>query len=292
MIRAGYVGTKGTHLQWAREDNLPIYVPGASTIANLNSRRPFAPDYAAVGRMYFDSNSIYHSLQTVVERRLRSGFTILANYTFSRAIDFNSNDAEGQNGPPSPGNRRLERGLFNGDSPHRIVASAVYEVPSPRSGVRALDYVGKGWQISGILGITPQGTPFTVVPGIDAMLTGDGLQRADLVLPNTSLPERSKSEWIAKSFNTAAFAVAAPGRVGTAGRNILRSPGSLTNDIAISKEFPIREEVRVQFRSEFFNLANRANFGAPNASVTSPLFGRITAAGTPRILQFALRLAF
>jgi hypothetical protein len=296
LIRAGYVGTKGTHLEWGREANLPVYIPGASTIANIDTRRPFAPYYQALGVMHFDSNSIYHALQLTVERRVGAGFSILASYTFSKSIDYNSYDAEGQtsDGPLVNDNLKLQRGVSTYNAPHRIVGSVVYQVPSPRTGIRALDLVARHWQISGIVTILPQGFPFTVAPGVDAMMDGySQFQRADQIQPNASLAGgRSKSDWLAHYFNTSAFAVAAPGRMGFSGRNILYAPGSLGDDVSVSKELPIHERLRMQFRSEFFNIANRASFGAPNSTVTSPLFGQIRSANSPRILQFALRLAF
>jgi outer membrane receptor protein involved in Fe transport len=94
LMRFGYVGTKGTHLNWPREINPAIYIPGQSTLANTDARRPFAPHFSSMGRMFQDGNSIYHGFQWNLERRFGRGFTVLANYTFSKFIDSNSFSVE------------------------------------------------------------------------------------------------------------------------------------------------------------------------------------------------------
>ena len=91
----------------------------------------------------------------------------------------------------------------------------------------------------------------------------------------------------------AAFALPALGTFGTAGRNILRGPGSATVNFGVFKSFRILEGHDLQFRSEFFNLFNRVNLGNPGTSVSAAgTFGKITSAGDPRVIQFALRYHF
>jgi len=63
-------------------------------------------------------------------------------------------------------------------------------------------------------------------------------------------------------------------------------------DWGLYKNFNITEALKLQFRSEFFNLFNHTNFGNPSATVTGTTFGQIWGAGDPRIIQFALRLSF
>jgi hypothetical protein len=98
---------------------------------------------------------------------------------------------------------------------------------------------------------------------------------------------------VAKYFNTAAFQQAAIGTFGNSSRGSLRGSGSLGVDVSGFKLIPITERVHLQFRTEAFNVINRANFSNPGATVASTSsFGRITGAGSPRVLQFALRLGF
>jgi hypothetical protein len=82
------------------------------------------------------------------------------------------------------------------------------------------------------------------------------------------------------------------GTFGTAGRNILRGPHSFNFDWGLFKQIPVREGHNVQFRAEFFNLFNNTNLGLPTNNLQSPNFGRITGAGSPRIIQFALKYVF
>jgi len=106
--------------------------------------------------------------------------------------------------------------------------------------------------------------------------------------------DRSKGERIAQWFNTNAFSLNAPGTFGTAGRALLRGPGSATLDFSAFRKFtmPYLEGHSLEFRGEFFNLFNRANLNVPNSSRSSSVFGRITSAGEPRIVQLGLRYAF
>jgi hypothetical protein len=104
---------------------------------------------------------------------------------------------------------------------------------------------------------------------------------------------RSRAEKIERYFNTAAFAPAAVGTFGTSPRNVMRGPGAVTFDLGLMKVFALTERLRLQFRSELFNAFNTPRFNSPFASVNTPArFGRIEGAGDPRIVQFALKLAF
>jgi hypothetical protein len=97
-------------------------------------------------------------------------------------------------------------------------------------------------------------------------------------------------EW----FNTAAFAVPALYTWGNAGRDIMRSDGTQNLDFSLFKEFPlpIRENTRVQFRAEAFNIFNHPIFGIPNATLGNPTYGQVSSASTPREIQFALKVYF
>jgi hypothetical protein len=106
--------------------------------------------------------------------------------------------------------------------------------------------------------------------------------------------DRSRGEKIAQWFNTAAFAEPAPGTFGTLGRSTEVGPGLATVDFSLFKRFPVPlgEDHNVEIRGEFFNLFNRVNLGNPNAARVNALFGRITSAGDPRIIQLGLRYSF
>jgi hypothetical protein len=97
---------------------------------------------------------------------------------------------------------------------------------------------------------------------------------------------------IQRYFNTGAFALAASGTFGNAGRNILYGPGTFLMDFSAMKNFRITEGSRIQFRAEFFNLFNTPLFNNPSTSVTDSRFGQITGARDPRIIQLALKVYF
>jgi hypothetical protein len=104
---------------------------------------------------------------------------------------------------------------------------------------------------------------------------------------------RSRGSEILAWFNRAAFATPSPGAYGSAGRNALIGPPAATTNVGLFKTFqlPWRESLRLQFRSEFFNLFNSVNLSNPNASVSAGAqMGRITSAADARVIQFALKL--
>ena len=126
-----------------------------------------------------------------------------------------------------------------------------------------------------------------------ANLSSATLDGADLTGVDWRQPsDRSRGQEIQEWFNKAAFAVNAPGTIGSGRRNQLRAPGFWNVDYSLFKNFDIVEGLRLQFRGEFFNLFNHTRLGAPNTTVTSPSFGRITSALDPRIVQLGLKVIF
>ena len=79
-------------------------------------------------------------------------------------------------------------------------------------------------------------------------------------------------------------------RFGTSGRDILRNPGVLNTDLDITRYFAIKERAKLQFRAQFFNLANTSHFNGPSTSVTSGTFMQITGASGERNIRFGLRM--
>jgi hypothetical protein len=115
------------------------------------------------------------------------------------------------------------------------------------------------------------------------------------IVGNPDLPDgRSRGEQIAAWFDKSAFRDNAPGTFGTLGRNTERGPGLATVDASLFKAFPMpwSEAHKLEFRAEGFNIFNRVNLNNPIATRSNALFGRITGAGDPRILQLGLRYAF
>jgi hypothetical protein len=290
LLRVGYIGSKGTHLLSNAEVNPAIYGPGA-TAGNRDARRPFQP----IGSLTLTSGggwSSYNSLQVTAQKRYSHGISILVNYTWSKAID-NSSFCQGD-GPcmgPDYSNWNANRGLSDFDTPHRLVASGILEHPTLAKWNPVARNILGGWQSNFIL-VAQSGIPFTVVSGVNNSLTGVGNDFADLTGVDWRRDHSSKSDMLANYFNTAAFKVNAVGTIGTGRRNQLRGPNNWTLNYSLFKTFRITEQFKLDFRGEFFNILNHANFGQPNANVSSAAFGRITTADSPRIIQFGLKLSF
>jgi hypothetical protein len=134
-----------------------------------------------------------------------------------------------------------------------------------------------------------------VLSGVDSNVDGIAQDRPDVVGNPNFTDSRTRAQQIAKFFDTTAFAPVAAGVLyGNAGRNVIIGPGAVNWNAAAMKEFalPIREKMRLQFRTDFFNALNQVNLGNPNVTRSNGNFGRITSAASPRQLQFGLKLYY
>jgi hypothetical protein len=296
MVRLAYAGSKGTALLQGWQYNPGIYIPGRSTLLNVDSRRPLAPDWASIGIREGIGNSNFNSLQVTLDKRFSRGFTVQANYTWARSIDSGSGAGTLWPSYNNPFNFRQSRGLSDFHHEHRFVTSGLWELPRLAGMHPVTKGLLGGWSLSGAM-LLESGRPFSVLSGRDNSMSGVGADFADLIGDTSRAarrdPDRDKVlEW----FNTAAFVQNAEGTFGTAGRNIIFGPGFANVNTAVSKSFPIEalgEAARVQFRAEFFNLLNRVNLQSKRSeNLSSGTYGRITSASEPRILQFALKFQF
>jgi hypothetical protein len=291
-----YEGSNSYHLFSSYDGNAAVYNPALSRTENLqtaNQPRPLGQYYQALQLDNSVGTSNFNALAVSVEKRLTHGLSFLAGYRWSKCLDETDLAfTEFTN----PSNFRFDYAPCGFNMPHQVRLSYVWQLP----GVRSLGFIGRnvigGWETAGILTLQA-GFPFTVTSGIDNSLSGIGLDRADIV-GNPSLPGGSSTgQKLQQWFNTSAFQTNALGTFGDAPRNFLSGPGTANFDFSLIKSIPIKkghfaETQRLDFRAEFFNLFNHPNFGLPVASVTSPTFGRILSAGTPRIAQLALKVVF
>jgi hypothetical protein len=172
-----------------------------------------------------------------------------------------------------------------------------YEIP-PFGGKWNNNGLGKrvfgGWEIAGLM-IRQTGTPFTVSDSTGAAyygVTGSTASWATGATWATAQLSGTPQSRLTQYFNTAAF-VKAGNYFGDASRNGMRGPSQRNFDLALIKDIRITERVRTEFRGEAFNAFNMVNFANPSGSITSSNFGKITATtGSPRVLQFALKLMF
>ncbi|HWD99632.1 MAG TPA: hypothetical protein VG345_11360, partial [Bryobacteraceae bacterium] len=129
--------------------------------------------------------------------------------------------------------------------------------------------------------------------GVDQSLTGQGLDTADLVGSWQISQNQSRGQQLLRWFNTAAFALPAPGTYGTSGIDILSGPAMSNLDLALFRNIQIKERLNIQFRAEFFNALNHTVLGNPNTTFNSATFGQITSTQTaPRVGELGLKFLF
>ena len=286
-VSLAYVGNHVQHVMGSRQLNPAVYGPGA-TLANTQSRRI----YQGLGAVEIASAyeySDYNGLQLSVTRRVSNGLHVLTNLTWAKIIDNTSSAIEGNAGPANPFDLHSSRGSADYDVNLRYNLSLVYDTPTFNVSKFTGTFIN-GWQVNTIFNAST-GSPFTVLSGTDRSLSGIGGDYADRVA-DPGRPAGSSA--ITQYFNTAAYQAAATGTFGNSGRNSLRGPGAVNLDASAAKTFHLNERFRLQFHAQAFNAINRANLNNPNATVSSGAasFGRITGASSPRVLQFALRVAF
>lgn len=289
LARGAYVGSSSNRLSYNTDINAPL-PSRTATADNEDDRRPYQ-DYGQLTQNTSGLTSNYHALQLTLEKRFSHGFNLSANYTWSKSIDAVSytTDLDTIN-VINPYNVNAYRGVSDYNVPHRFVFNYVWTLPSPRSGL-AKAILG-GWESSGIW-TWQSGFPLNITSGNDTSfsLPGNGNDQAQLSC-NVKYTGGSQAAKIAQWFDTSCFGVPAPNTFGNAGRNILIGPGTVNVDLGAHRVFAITERVNLQFRGEFFNVFNHAQFNNPDTSVADDTFGRITSARSPRIIQLALKLRF
>lgn len=309
VISVAYVGTKGTKLSRLVTPNngpnitpvIPVvrspqgvpFVLFSQRFNDIPPSRPVTPFLGAYQIFENSALSNYHALQIEARKRLGAGFSFTTAYTWSHAIDEVS-DLFPIAGAPiiaqDSTNLRLERGSANFDVRHQFAASAIWNLPfCDSSDASSLVRVWcGGWQISSIFhGST--GQPFTITLPFDANFDGNLTDRPGttngLVFFDAHGPNR-----VGVQPGTDFLTFIGDGVVG---RNIARGDGFVSLDTAFSKVFAFSDTQNLQFRTEVFNLFNRANFGLPIRVIQNPGFGSaVDTAGPARIIQFALRYSF
>jgi hypothetical protein len=289
-IEVSYVGS---NIQGADSSTVRNVPPGSGAIA---PRRP-VPALSSFTSLRWDGYSSYHAVTFRVERRLSDGFSLNANYTFSKAIDDASDPGSTTNEanlPQDVRNRNAERALSSFHHAHRFIASGLYELPFGinkrflnRSGL--ISALIGGWKLTGIATFQ-SGAPFTVNDQTDRANIGQGpAQRPDCLRdPNLPSGQRTPDHY----FDTAAFVPAAFGTFGNCGRNIVIGPSLTDFDLAVVKLIKLSESKNLEFRTEAFNVFNTPNFDTPNRFAFTQNFGKIFSANSSRQIQFGIKLAF
>lgn len=187
----------------------------------------------------------------------------------------------------------LDRGPSDFDRAHVATVSYVWQLPELPNKNWLLRGALGGWKTNGIVS-AQSGPVLTVTAGTDRSQTGVGSDRAVLPDPvNTGASGPCANVAPCVNFlNAQAFGIPALGGFGNFGKGALRGPGLFNWEMGIAKVFPIREQMNLQFRFEFFDVLNTTNFNNPTSSVSGAGFGTIRGARDPRIAQVALKLTF
>lgn len=265
------------------------------------------PNFGTAEMYVNGPGSNYNSLQVKYQRQLSQGLQVLASYTWSHAIDWDSTEDSNVNFP-------FQRGNSNFDVRHNLTAALVYNLPSDYSN-RLERAVLAHWN-SDLWFVTRTAFPYEPVgPAITDPATGETLYG--------ELNYNGKNPYVYKKgipggrqIDPTIFTVTAdPTGVGNAPRNFLRGFGEIQANVTVQREFPIYERVNLQFRAEAFNIANHPNFGTVNTTCgvttagttcNNAIMGQATNTlstglggvsslyqqGGPRSLQFALKLKF
>lgn len=306
-IEIGYVGSQGRHL--GMRYNLNAAVPVSLSGTTLNSFRQF-PTLGDITYQIQGVNSNYNALQTSIRRRSRNGLTLLASYTFGKAMDQNSNTNNSTTGsqrnPQDITNFKNEWALADYHRTHQFSASFNYDLPFGRG----MAFFGKakgwsqvvfgGWQLNGIATVL-SGRPFT--PVFSTVDTANG--RPDIVGdPYENVPE-------GLLFNPFVFkrpvaTTADPNLYGNAGRNILIGPDFKSIDLSLFKNIRVTEKSKIQLRWEVFNVLNHPNYQVPGFTLPTNIetislesLRQTTDVGQPRLtsneareMQFAIKFIF
>jgi Carboxypeptidase regulatory-like domain/TonB dependent receptor-like, beta-barrel len=287
MVRGSYIGALGRKLGYNTDFNFP------TSLANLaNDIRP-NPAFGKMTQNVSKGRSNYNAMQLGVNKRFSRGLLVEAHYTWAKSIDEVSSisDLDSLN-VFNPLNPTGYRAVADFDIRHRFVADYVWDIPTPwKTGI--LKHVLGGWELSGVWA-AQTGAPFNVTS--DNNVAAFEVPLLAMSTAPARLTSGSKGEKLEHWFDTSAFAATPDDSFGSAPRNALHGPGSFTVDFGLFKSVQLVEKLRLQFRAEFFNAFNRANFNLPDGFIGSVAdgpnteAGRITGTQDPRIIQFALKL--
>jgi hypothetical protein len=350
LLSANYLGTSTIHFVSSAQTNpaaflglgpctlqqvntagqvIPVNYSTCSTTANTNFRRMlYRQDpqkgqyYASVGRVDDGGTQTYEGLNLSVQKRMSRGVNLLANYTYSHCIG----DQWAQNptnaGVSIPGARRQWRGNCLGMDIRQLFQLSMVAT-TPKFTSRTARILGSNWQFAPSMEIK-SAQMFSVLAGSDTALTSVPGQPAKLISTNPYPAHQDVDHWLDPAAFGAACTAAQTlagqtanciplGTYGNLGYNNLKGPGVFQLDLALSRNFSIRERGTLQVRAEAFNLPNHLNPFTPGQGPTggtslggqqnrnAPNFGQITTdisgnggllQGDYRVVQLAMKFIF
>jgi hypothetical protein len=336
----GYVGSRGVH-QPFHADDLNIVLPTLTSQGYLwpspvGTGTQLNPNFGSIRGMNWAGDSYYDALEVQITKRMSHGLQVQGSYTWGKSIDTSSATQVGDQFTNSISslhffNLKLGRAVSDFNLGRVLVINGIWQVPTPKSISGPAAWILNGWELGGIYKASA-GVPFTATFGTD----GDpqGLNNSDpwafpnrlsgpgcgsLVNPGNPNNYIKTQCFAVPTAPTAAFWTAncdhAFGNLtnlqcfnlrGNSGRNILTGPGLSNLDFFVFKNNYIKrisESFNVQFRAEFFNILNRANFAPPVTPDNTDIFdstgaptgvaGLLTSTTTTsREIQFAIKLVW
>lgn len=274
-----------------------VYYPVTGGVITT-TRSPYSDAFGSNGYMATMANSNYNALEVSVRHRL-GGLELLAGYTWSKSLDNASGDGLGQGDNINPIDPRITKGLSAFDSTNNFVVSYHYELPFQK--LWHANRLTSGWSIGGITRFAT-GFPVYLVENDDNSLlgtfgTGQGntidvpnrLEGAlDITNPRLGDPATGTHPY----FNTSLFTKEAIGQLGNSSRRFFHGPGFNDWDLILAKDLSLTESKTLQFRAEFFNAFNHAQFENPSGDILNSAFGYVTNAQAARVGQLAVKFLF
>ena len=302
-VDIGYSGTRGVHLfRQVQFNATPAEIRDGRRYF-LIEQSPRNPYMSRMRWSIFDAESDYHGLRIGVTKQFSRGLQFQTSYTYSKSIDDWSTWVRATDLTTS--NRAgymtdKAHGLSGFDVRRVFYTNFVYELPGAKWN-GAPGRIFGGWSMSGILRFQ-DGHPITLSaeqPRLGTLqlqqVEGSTLDLAPGADQQKAIRPRNPNQY----FDPATFLYPTPFYEGNLGKNTMTAPGIATFDTTLTKNFKLSETRSVQFRSEFYNLFNRANFGIPAVSVydrngrVRPDAGQITNTTTSaRQIQLALKVLF
>ena len=315
LTRIAYVGSHSSH-QWTPAEINPVLNADALPTTDPNYNRRL---YNKVGctscytqpitEANMGGNGSYNSLQMSAEQRMRSGLTLLANYTWSKAMDntpYNQSATAIASGNSyvlpiyEPNFKRLDIGPSDFNHTNVTSISYVYaERKVLQQSPEALRYLANGWETSGLFQFR-SGDPLTIASNSNNASGSGQLRDRAVLVGNPYGGNACGTVTPCRNYlNPASFQNNAAGTYGSIVKGSFVGPHYVDWDVSLARTFPMGVRVGLQLRAEYFNIFNHANLGDPGTTNSSSI-GRITGttpqnistANDPRIAQFSAKLLF
>ena len=279
-----------------------VGVIAASTVSGVQLALPY-PTFSTINYQAADlSFANYQSLVAKAQKRMSSGLTFLSTFTWSRNHDASSGGAGnflngGNAGPQNPYDIKAEYSLANVDSPLRWSTGFTYELPFGREkkmlNGKTLDCLVGGWSLNAV-SVYQSGFPIQITQSTNNNSTFGYASQRPSATGTSPVTSGSLENRLIGYINPAAFSVAPQRAFGNLSRTLgMRGPGQANWDASIFKSIRFTEKFKGQFRAEALNAFNTPMFQAPNGSLGSGSFGKITSqVNFSRMMQLGLRLFF